>query len=1411
MRSLVRLLLPLLTASVIAGCQTEIDFPSDGEAPICLVREPSLEFGQIVADGSFVDRSFVLRNVGGGLLSGTIAELGSPWIVLSGGGRFSLGPGGARRVVIRFQPTDAGTSNAEILLGTSCRAVTVRGSATAADRCTVTPSLLDFGRLAIGQSSQLRFTIQNQGGAELRGTVGTPCVGFELVRGGGDYALSPGASHDVDVRFRPTNTGDFNCALELGADACEDLILSGVAEAAPQCRLTPAELDFGAVEIGAVADRTFRIENTGGGRLVGLITEGCQPFSITAGGGGFDLGPGEGRTVVVRFQPQRAAEEVCILTTGNDACGTMPARGRGLPSAACSIEPASLDFGAVATGSSRDLPFVIRNLGGVAISGTVAAECGGFSIVSGGGAFVLEPEQNRTVVVRFQPTGVGSATCAVSVSDVCQSVRCDGRGEAPPACELVPVSLLYGDVTIGESRSLSFQVRNAGGGLLSGSISADCEGFALLSGGGVYTLGAGEAREVTLRFAPLQATAFSCTVETGTALCNDLLATGSGVPGPQCAVTPSILDFGGVSTGQSKDLTFSIENRGGGVLRGSVAASCGAFAVVLGAGSYELASNQVHNVTLRFQPTSLGSQECTFDLGNTLCALSVTGVGETAAQCVLDPTSLAYGSVPLGSSSEKTFRISNAGGGTLSGTIASGCADFSVTAGGGAYALTAGQSRLVTVRFAPATLGGESCALATGGPCATLALSGTGIEAGSCQVSPLSLDFGRVPLGDREDRSFTITNTGTTNLTGTLSEACTGYAFVSGSGTYVLLPGQNRVVTVRFQPPGVGVFDCVIETGAGACVDVSCTGEGEPEPLCQVTPTSLDFGTVTIGQSVDRVFEIANIGGGQVTGNVGEICSQYTIVSGAGAFSLGAGERLAVTARFQPTLTGTQVCNLDTGSNPCVDVSATGVGERAPACSVTPSGLSFGTVQIGQTKDLSFTLRNSGDGTLEGTVSEACAGFEILSGGGPFALAANQTVSVNVRFAPDAATSYSCSIETGTAACGSITATGTGEPPPSCSVTPTTIELGTVTIGSFVEADFIIQNTGGGTISGSVSESCTGYSVVSGGGAYILGAGVTREVTVRFAPTTTGGQLCTVETGSTLCADVSLSGIGEQGPICAIDITTLDFGTVLLGSSADRTFQISNTGGGTLSGTITESCETYSLVSGGGAFSLANGASRSVTVRFTPTSETQYTCAVAFGTAWCVDVQCFGTGQGIPQCTVSPTSLNFGDVAVGSTADRTFTVRNTGGGTLTGSVSESCADYSLPSGGGSYSLPAGGTRTVTVRFAPTGLGTSACNVAPGNNCAGQVACTGTGAHSFATHVHNLILVDCVSCHAYWTGDVGTDYQTALTMVTLGDPPASPLLYYPSNQAGAHQGGLIWATNSSSYGTVLSWILAGALP
>src|SRR2546426_4858647 len=76
--------------------------------------------------------------------------------------------------------------------------------------------------------------------------------------------------------------------------------------------------------------------------------------------------------------------------------------------------------------------------------------------------------------------------------------------------------------------------------------------------------------------------------------------------------------------------------------------------------------------------------------------------------------------------------------------------------------------------------------------------------------------------------------------------------------------------------------------------------------------------------------------------------------------------------------------------------------------------------------------------------------------------------------------------------------------------------------------------------------------------------------------------------------------------------------------------------------------------------------------------------------------------------SVSPASQNFGDINVGSSADRSFTVQNTGGGTLTGSVSTT-APFSIVSGS-SFSLSAGQSQDTSVRFSPTSTGAFAGNV-----------------------------------------------------------------------------------------------------
>ena len=79
-----------------------------------------------------------------------------------------------------------------------------------------------------------------------------------------------------------------------------------------------------------------------------------------------------------------------------------------------------------------------------------------------------------------------------------------------------------------------------------------------------------------------------------------------------------------------------------------------------------------------------------------------------------------------------------------------------------------------------------------------------------------------------------------------------------------------------------------------------------------------------------------------------------------------------------------------------------------------------------------------------------------------------------------------------------------------------------------------------------------------------------------------------------------------------------------------------------------------------------------------------------------------GTG-GTPAIAVSPASQNFGSLLVGTTADRVFTVQNSGSATLSGTASVP-APFAVVSGA-SYNLAPGQTQPVTVRYLPLAAGT----------------------------------------------------------------------------------------------------------
>ena len=162
--------------------------------------------------------------------------------------------------------------------------------------------------------------------------------------------------------------------------------------------------------------------------------------------------------------------------------------------------------------------------------------------------------------------------------------------------------------------------------------------------------------------------------------------------------------------------------------------------------------------------------------------IAVTGEG-VEPHILVNPLSLDYGSVLVGSDSTQQFSIENTGTSELSGDITTP-ADFTVASrsifvkGNGAknvlsFNIPVGQTLVYDLTFTP-TLEqtySDSVIITSNDPnnlTEYIAVTGQGVEP-HISVNPLSLDYGQVLVGSDSTQQFSIENTGSSELSGDIT------------------------------------------------------------------------------------------------------------------------------------------------------------------------------------------------------------------------------------------------------------------------------------------------------------------------------------------------------------------------------------------------------------------------------------------------------------------------------------------------------------------------------------------------------------------------------------------------------------------------------------------------------------------
>jgi uncharacterized repeat protein (TIGR01451 family) len=438
-------------------------------------------------------------------------------------------------------------------------------------------------------------------------------------------------------------------------------------------------------------------------------------------------------------------------------------------------------------------------------------------------------------------------------------------------------------------------------------------------------------------------------------------------------------------------------------------------------------------------------------------------------------------------------------------------------------------------------------------------------------------------------------------------------------------------------------------------------GEETPEPEINVnvgttvlqTGGTVAFGTVQIGNSVDRTITVRNSGPGTL--NLQALVAEnmpagFTLVSNLSSLTLATNQTATFTVRFSPTVGGAvnQTISLlsDDADESAFQIKLTATAPQ-PEIAVslgtvnvnTGGTIAFGNVSLGNFVNKTITIKNTGPGvlTLQALVPEDMPpGFTLVSNLSRLTLATNQTATFTVRFAPTVvgATAQSISLLSNDANESTfvlnLTGNATPAPQPEIAVslgtvnvnTGGTINFGSIRVGTYVNKVITVKNTGPGVLNLQAlvpGDMPPGFTLVTNLAKLSLAKGQSTTFTVRFTPSAVGAAS---ESISILSNDadesaftLNLSGTATPPPAPEIAINvgatnvesggTVDFGNVPLTQYLNQVVTIKNTGNATL--TLQKLLPAnmppgFTIVTNLAVTSLAAGKSTTFTLRYTPTA-----------------------------------------------------------------------------------------------------------------------------------------------------------------------------------------------------------------
>ncbi len=752
----------------------------------------------------------------------------------------------------------------------------------------------------------------------------------------------------------------------------------------------------------------------------------------------------------------------------------------------------------------------------------------------------------------------------------CQGVSAGGSNQQQQTGDLAfsTASLNFGTVPAGTSKTLIVTATNSETQpVIISSAAISSKYFSLVSPSLPVTVPAGQSVSVTVKFAPAGAGTFNATASVTSNALNtvpNLVLSGDGTDnGGQLGLSPASDDFGSVVVGTKQSKTVTMTNSGtASVNISQVSISGGGFQMSGISAPLTLNPAQSTSFTVAFAPQATGAASgtvtITSDGSNPSLSMALSGAGIAAGALGSNPTSLSFGSVQVGVKQTLSETVTNTGGSsvTISQVGISG-SGFSVSGITAPVTLTAGQSASFSVAFTPASAGAVTGNVTVtsnaSNPTLNIPLSGTGLAAGALSSNPTSLSFGSVQVGVKQTLSETVKNTGGSTVTiSQVGVSGSGFSVTGITTPVTLTAGQSASFSVAFDPASAGAVTgsvTVTSNASNPTLTIPLSGTGLAAGALGANPTSLSFGSVTVGNKQTLSETVTNTGGSSVTiSQVAVSGTGFTLSGITAPVTLTAGQSATFSVAFTPASAGAatgDVTVTSNASNPTLTIPLSGTGVTPGVLGSNPTSLSFGSVLVGDKQTLSETVKNTGGASV--TISQIAAsgsGFSLSGTSVPVTLTTGQSTSFSVAFAPTSAGAVSGNVAvtsnasnptlniplsgTGTAVAGQLT------------VNPTTLALGSVVVGTSGQGSGSLTASRAAVTVTAVSSNNSVFSVSGLSLPATIPAGQSAGFTVTFSPSTTGaasGTLTFTSNAQPSTTAETLTGTGTPAPVHTVNLS----------------------------------------------------------------------------------------------------------------------------------------------------------------------------------------------------------------------------------------------------------------------------------